>query len=205
MPKKAGAKKKKADAEPAADPGAAPGPPPEKEPSELFPELDVRPERWVNLQVKLVTWEHLNFNVVMRTSTRLYSIVDKVRDRHGGSIRDIILYRHQVHPQNILLDLGKTLDDVGFEGGSRNDPKDEIIWYDYQAHSSDCPLLLSSPRGASRKDVAKKVAMDALKDAKLKEMQQATAAGGKKEDMLKKSNSFKEEPPAEEPADEEKE
>mmetsp|Transcript_25483 Transcript_25483/g.59038 ORF Transcript_25483/g.59038 Transcript_25483/m.59038 type:complete len:199 (+) Transcript_25483:208-804(+) len=191
MPKK-GAKKKKADAEPAANPGDPPGPPPEKEPSEIFPELDVRPERWVHLQVKLVTWEHLNFSVVVRNSTRLYSIVDKVRDRHGGSIGDIILYRHQVHPQNILLDLGKTLDDVGFEGGSREDPKDEVIWYDYQAHSSDCPLLLSSPRGASRKDVAKKVAADALRDAKLKEMQHANVEKGK--EGMKKSGSFKEEP-----------
>mmetsp|Transcript_44339 Transcript_44339/g.111013 ORF Transcript_44339/g.111013 Transcript_44339/m.111013 type:complete len:199 (-) Transcript_44339:107-703(-) len=193
MPKKV-AKKKKADAEPAANPGDPPGPPPEKEPSEIFPELDVRPERWVNLQVKLVTWEHLNFAVVMRTSTRLYSIVDKVRDRHGGSIRDIILYRHQVHPQNILLDLGRTLDDVGFEGGSRNDPKDEVIWYDYQAHSSDCPLLLSSPRGASRKDVAKKVAADALKDAKLKEMQHATVDKSKEKEAAKE---VKKEEPAE--------
>lgn len=52
--------------------------------------------RWVNLQVKLVTWEHLNFSLLLRTSTRLYAIVDKVRERHGGSINDIILYRHQV-------------------------------------------------------------------------------------------------------------
>ena len=107
--------------------------------------------------MKLVTWEHLNFDVLMRSSTRLFSIVDKVRDRHGGSIGDVVLYRHQVHPQNILLDMGKTLDEVGFEGGTQDDPKDEVVWYDYQAHSSQCPLLLSSPRGASRKDVAKKV------------------------------------------------
>lgn len=68
---------------------------------------------------------------------------------------------------------------MGFDGGSKNDPKEEVICYDYQvtltanfaslchlvkltemhwqAHDSDCPLLLSSPRGASRKDVAKKV------------------------------------------------
>jgi hypothetical protein len=30
---------------------------------------------------------------------------------------DVILYRHEVHPQNMLLDLGKTLDEAGFEGG----------------------------------------------------------------------------------------
>ena len=63
---------------------------------EDFPELDVRPERWVSLQVKLVTWDHLNFSVLLRTSARLYTVVDKVRERHGGSILEIILYRHQV-------------------------------------------------------------------------------------------------------------
>jgi hypothetical protein len=44
MPKKG--KKKKADGAKKADAAAIPdGPPPEKEPSEIFPELDVRPER----------------------------------------------------------------------------------------------------------------------------------------------------------------
>ena len=63
---------------------------------EDFPEIDVRPERWVSLQVKLITWDYLNFSILLRTSTRLFTIVDKIRERHGGSISDIILYRHQV-------------------------------------------------------------------------------------------------------------
>mmetsp|Transcript_58147 Transcript_58147/g.152878 ORF Transcript_58147/g.152878 Transcript_58147/m.152878 type:complete len:82 (-) Transcript_58147:4031-4276(-) len=63
---------------------------------EDFPELDVRPERWINLQVKLITWEFLNFSLVLRTSARLFTIVEKIRERHGGSISDVILYRHQV-------------------------------------------------------------------------------------------------------------
>ncbi len=63
---------------------------------EEFPEFDVRPERWVSLQVKLITWDYLNFSLLMRTSARLFTIVDKIRERHGGSISDILLYRHQV-------------------------------------------------------------------------------------------------------------
>jgi hypothetical protein len=63
---------------------------------EDFPEIDIRPERWVSLQVKLITWDYLNFSILLRTSTRLFTIVDKIRERHGGSISDIILYRHQV-------------------------------------------------------------------------------------------------------------
>ncbi len=66
------------------------------EEEEEFPEFDVRPDRWVSLQVKLTTWDYLNFSLLMRTSARLFTIVDKIRERHGGSISDVILYRHQV-------------------------------------------------------------------------------------------------------------
>ncbi len=75
-----------------ADSGAVPVAMEEEE----FPEFDVRPDRWVSLQVKLITWDYLNFSLLMRTSARLFTIVDKIRERHGGSISDILLYRHQV-------------------------------------------------------------------------------------------------------------
>lgn len=47
-------------------------------------------------QVKLTTWDHLNFSILLRTSTRLYTIVEKIKERHGGSVKDISLYKHQV-------------------------------------------------------------------------------------------------------------
>jgi len=157
---------------------------PEEEEDDDYPDLDIRPERWVNLRVQFVTWNFLtglDFGMKVRTSTRLNAIVDKIKDRYGGSIMDVILYRHEVHPQNMLLDLGKTLDEAGFEGGKAN-PNDplpdvkrdpdhptwEYMWYDFKAHSSDCALLLSSPRGASRKDIAKKVEMELEQEAKVK-------------------------------------
>ena len=95
--------------------------------------------------MKFVTWNFLtglDFAMKVRSSTRLNAIVDKIKDKYGGSIMDVILYRQEVHPNNMLLDLGKTLDEAGFEGGKANPseplpdikkepdhPSWEYMWY----------------------------------------------------------------------------
>ena len=55
---------------------------PDEEEDDDYPELDIRPERWVNLRVKFVTWNFLtglDFALKVRSSTRLTTIVDKVK------------------------------------------------------------------------------------------------------------------------------
>ena len=55
---------------------------PDEEEDDDYPELDIRPERWVNLRVKFVTWNFLtglDFALKVRSSARLNTIVDKVR------------------------------------------------------------------------------------------------------------------------------
>mmetsp|Transcript_15966 Transcript_15966/g.53458 ORF Transcript_15966/g.53458 Transcript_15966/m.53458 type:complete len:203 (-) Transcript_15966:1553-2161(-) len=177
MPKKSKKSKDKSSADAA----------PEEE--EDFPEVDFKAEKWLNLQIRFVVWSFLDIQVKISTQTRLYTIVDKIKARHGGSIQDIILYKDSVSPSNVLMDLGMSLGDAGFEGGRTSkseplpDPKLEpdheswdVIWYDYKPPNFDCPLLLSSPRGASRQDIARKVARDMETEARLKH------AGGKKEE-----------------------
>ncbi|EKX38868.1 hypothetical protein GUITHDRAFT_114974 [Guillardia theta CCMP2712] len=165
MPKKSKKSKDKSSADAA----------PEEE--EDFPEVDFKAEKWLNLQIRFVVWSFLDIQVKISTQTRLYTIVDKIKARHGGSIQDIILYKDSVSPSNVLMDLGMSL------GDPLPDPKLEpdheswdVIWYDYKPPNFDCPLLLSSPRGASRQDIARKVARDMETEARLKH------AGGKKEE-----------------------
>jgi len=133
-------------------------------------------------QVQLVTWDHLNFSMLVSTNTRLFAVIDKIKERHGGSVLNVALYRHEVHPQNLLPDLGATLGEAQFDGGLASDPSTEVLWYDYAAHSSDCPLLISSPRGASRKDIAVKVAEEAarLQAEKAAEKAKVEAAAAEK-------------------------
>ena len=110
------------------------------------PEMEFLPEHWVTLNIKLVTWDHLNFNLQTRTSTRLFAIHDAIAERHGGSVQDICLYKHQVHQRNAISNLGTTLGENGITGGPLEENVQCVLWYDFKPHTSDCPLLLSSPR-----------------------------------------------------------
>ena len=47
----------------------------------------------MNLRVKFVTWNfhtELDFGLKVRSSTRLNAIVDKIKDKYGGSIIGIM-------------------------------------------------------------------------------------------------------------------
>ena len=119
----------------------------------------------------------------------------------------MILYRQEVHPQNVLLDLGKTLGEVGFEGGKANPsdplpdvrkqpdhPSWEYMWYDYKPHGSECALLLSSPRGASRKDIARKVEAQLEQEAKNKAATLKTEPPSKKKEEIPVPDASAQEP-----------
>eukprot|EP00996_Jenningsia_fusiforme_P004634 NODE_5477_length_673_cov_15.887821_g5102_i0.p1 GENE.NODE_5477_length_673_cov_15.887821_g5102_i0~~NODE_5477_length_673_cov_15.887821_g5102_i0.p1 ORF type:complete len:191 (+),score=57.29 NODE_5477_length_673_cov_15.887821_g5102_i0:85-573(+) len=146
-PKKAPAKKSATTASPFAD-----FPPP---PADFFQRFQ---ERFVKIHVKLVTWNYLNFHIRLPTSANMFIVEQKIKDHHGGSISNLQLWKEQVHPKNVLRDFSKTVGEVfqfdeslpvGADEGSKgkqNDDFEAVIFYDFSAHQSDCPLLLRSPR-----------------------------------------------------------
>ena len=144
----------------------------EKPPDKLFEQYE---EKYCTVHVKLVTWSYLNMDInKVPISTNLYIIEQKIIQHHGNSIGQLTLWKDQVHPKNVLRDFSKTLDDIfqfddldeypdeeenledsstpqtEIEGDSKKKKpapmKECVIYYDFQPHHSDCPLLLSSPR-----------------------------------------------------------
>lgn len=101
---------------------------------------------WVKIHVKLVTWQFLNFEIKLRLSSRVLAIEEKIRSRHGGSVGDLVLYKGDVDEENLLADTSSTLADCGFEGGAEGEEPTVIVWYDFGAHSNECPLLMTTPR-----------------------------------------------------------
>eukprot|EP01006_Ploeotia_vitrea_P025693 TRINITY_DN5858_c0_g1_i1.p1 TRINITY_DN5858_c0_g1~~TRINITY_DN5858_c0_g1_i1.p1 ORF type:complete len:175 (-),score=23.55 TRINITY_DN5858_c0_g1_i1:27-551(-) len=117
-----------------------------------------RQERWVKIQVKLVTWNYLNFQIRVPAATNLYIVEQKIKEHHGGSISNLQLWKDQVHPKNVLRDFSKTLTEVfqfddslplmsEEELARKKQPDyDCVVFYDFSPHQSECPLLLRSPR-----------------------------------------------------------
>lgn len=139
----------------------------EKPPDKLFEQYE---EKYCTVHVKLVTWSYLNMDInKVPISTNLYIIEQKIIQHHGNSIGQLTLWKEQVHPKNVLRDFSKTLDQI-FQFDDLEDYQDDededdinedqtqavkkakpskydcVIYYDFQPHHSDCPLLLSSPR-----------------------------------------------------------
>ena len=94
-------------------------------------------------QIKLFTWQFMDFHMTTQTSTRLFTIqkaiaqvrkprggsrgdlraVESARvsshvcaQRHGGSVSNLLIYKNNSPtPENILEDESKTLADFGIE------------------------------------------------------------------------------------------
>eukprot|EP00462_Mataza_sp_D1_P002892 CAMPEP_0175098672 /NCGR_PEP_ID=MMETSP0086_2-20121207/5995_1 /TAXON_ID=136419 /ORGANISM="Unknown Unknown, Strain D1" /LENGTH=173 /DNA_ID=CAMNT_0016372365 /DNA_START=14 /DNA_END=535 /DNA_ORIENTATION=+ len=97
---------------------------------------------WVYVDVKLVTWNYVDFTVCVRTQTPLNSIARMIEEKHGR-ISELKLYRSPPDEKNIL-DPDLTLAEMGIHGGAKEDEEKFTIFYNYKPAVSE-PLLLKEP------------------------------------------------------------
>ena len=120
------------------------------------------PKRWVTVYFKLMGFSALDGEVRLPQTATIHMLESKIISHHGGSVDKLSLWRDRVEPSCVLRDFTLnlkevfTLDDALARpiAGSTvvrqkpGQPEDHqvIVYYDYKAHDSDCPLLLRSPR-----------------------------------------------------------
>eukprot|EP00591_Stephanopyxis_turris_P012320 CAMPEP_0195531660 /NCGR_PEP_ID=MMETSP0794_2-20130614/35994_1 /TAXON_ID=515487 /ORGANISM="Stephanopyxis turris, Strain CCMP 815" /LENGTH=108 /DNA_ID=CAMNT_0040663549 /DNA_START=22 /DNA_END=344 /DNA_ORIENTATION=- len=76
-------------------------------------------EKWVTLDVKLVNWNFMDFKIRIRTTTPLFFLHKKLKERHGR-MNDLKLYKRTVNEDNLMVDEFKTFEDYGVPGGPKN-------------------------------------------------------------------------------------
>jgi len=99
-------------------------------------------ENIVTLQLKLINWTFQNFTIKVKTSTPLFSIANKLRQRHG-KLRDLRLYKDTVNDDNILDGEFSSLHELGIQGSKTGDANC-VIYYDFKPENVSDPLLLAS-------------------------------------------------------------
>jgi hypothetical protein len=104
------------------------------------------------LNIRMVTWKYLNFQVKVRLNSRIFSIEEKIRAHHGGSVHQVFLYQGVVAPENLLSDPSLTLYDAGFEGDIEGQEPEQDVWYDFQPLQTSCPLLMASPSDREQRE-----------------------------------------------------
>eukprot|EP00455_Lapot_gusevi_P045409 TRINITY_DN5803_c0_g3_i2.p1 TRINITY_DN5803_c0_g3~~TRINITY_DN5803_c0_g3_i2.p1 ORF type:complete len:155 (+),score=23.58 TRINITY_DN5803_c0_g3_i2:67-531(+) len=94
---------------------------------------------WVKLEIKLLNWKFMNFDVLVRTNTPVRQIASMIEARHGR-IRDLRLFTSPPSLKNEITDTSITLSDIGIKGGPRDAPEQSTLFYDFKSAISD-PLL----------------------------------------------------------------
>ncbi len=82
----------------------------------------------VTLNIRMVTWKYLNFQIKVRLNSRVFAIEEKIRQHHGGSVHDVFLYNGVVSPENLLNDPSLTLFEAGFEGDIEGSEPEQDVW-----------------------------------------------------------------------------
>ncbi|KAG2378042.1 hypothetical protein C9374_008664 [Naegleria lovaniensis] len=89
-------------------------------PPEVFAEVE---DKWVRVKVRLMNWENMGFQLRVRESTNLYTIEQKIRERHGGSITNVVFWKDGVSPEN----------EIGNKPGDLNNTLRSIFQFNQQA------------------------------------------------------------------------
>eukprot|EP00117_Sycon_ciliatum_P034618 scpid48079/ scgid26388/ Calmodulin-like protein len=90
------------------------------------------------------------------SSTTIYALARRVHEEHGGTTSSLSIYRY-ISPEDRdkdwddsePLDEALTLEDCGYEGGSRIRPKSITLCYDFLPVLCRCPLLNAGQVGSS--------------------------------------------------------
>ena len=68
------------------------------------------------MDMKLINWAYMDFQVRVKTTTYLFQIKDEIKSRHGR-VTDVVLYRDHVDDDNKLMNDMATFEDMQFKGG----------------------------------------------------------------------------------------
>ncbi|EFC50769.1 predicted protein [Naegleria gruberi] len=89
-------------------------------PPEVFAEVE---DRWVLVKVRLMNWDNMGFQIRVRESTNLYTIEQKIKERHGGSVTGVSFWKDSVAPGN----------EVGNQPGDLNNTLKSIFRFNPQS------------------------------------------------------------------------
>ena len=125
-------------------------------PDEPLPHLRQDVNQLVTVHVKGITWSVLDFTVRLKGCIRVHELVSVIKSRHGDSVTDLVLYKEAIDPRNLLDDPLKQLGQIDLAPAAEGAQPALVVYYDFKAHSSDCPLLLCAPRNFKIEALEKK-------------------------------------------------
>ena len=89
------------------------------------------------------------------TRTKLFTVIDKIKEQHRNSIQDLQLFRESRTPQCEMKDPFKSLEEYGIKGGTKEAPARVTILYDFKSdHIAQSPDVFFSSKDVPERKAA---------------------------------------------------
>ena len=103
--------------------------------------------RYVEVMMRLATFDTMNnhpghFNKVIHSHTTVRGLMQIIREETSLCSNKLAVFTDKSRDAAAMLPVHKTLEECGFEGGSKRNPTELLLYYDYVVEHKDCPLLL---------------------------------------------------------------
>ncbi len=82
-----------------------------------------------------------HFNQVVPSNTTGLGLIEIIKERSAIPSSQIAVFTDKSREMETLLPLHKSLEEAGFHGGPQVEPPELLLYYDYHANYSDCPIL----------------------------------------------------------------
>lgn len=83
-----------------------------------------------------------HLEVMVQSDTTIYSILQLINQETGIHSTKLSVFADDSRSREAMLVPEATLQDLGFEGDSHDDPQEVTLYYDYKVEFTECPILL---------------------------------------------------------------
>ncbi|CAK6968869.1 uncharacterized protein LOC122967239 isoform X1 [Scomber scombrus] len=108
--------------------------------------LNSEKDRFIRLSVRQIPFDFAaahpgNFEVVLLSSSKVYSLIRLIQDRVGIQSSRLEVFRSRTPTEEVRLPPASSLEECGFKGGAEETPAEAAVFYDYRLPFTDCPVL----------------------------------------------------------------
>ena len=103
--------------------------------------------RYILLEMRLVTFNDIkeypgHFEVLVHAHMSVSSLHQLIVEETGIISTKLSIFYDKSRSREAMLPIHMTLQELGYEGDTFDDPDEVTLYYDYKVEFTDCPLLL---------------------------------------------------------------
>ncbi|XP_067651047.1 microtubule-actin cross-linking factor 1, isoforms 6/7-like isoform X2 [Haliotis asinina] len=104
-------------------------------------------KRYLHIELRLVTFEKFkhhpgHVNVLVHSHLPVFGLVQLLVHLTSVQSTKISIFQDKTRTKDVRLPPDFRLEDCGYEGNSKDNPQEIMLYYDYTVEFTDCPILV---------------------------------------------------------------